>query len=65
MLHRIVLLFAAPICLSACGAAGDQQGLTSAEERELDEAAAALDEAQAEYEAALQQPTAETDREEP
>lgn len=65
MVHRIVLPFAAAICLSACGSADDQQGLTSTEERELDEAAAALDEAQAEYEAALQQPPAETDREEP
>ncbi|MGP1352311.1 MAG: hypothetical protein ACTS1Z_03240 [Parasphingopyxis sp.] len=46
---------AAMIGLSACSAAdGDAEGLTRAEERELDEAAAALDAAQAEYEAAIQ-----------
>ena len=43
------------IGLSACSAADeDTDGLTRAEERELDEAAAALDAAQAEYEAAIQ-----------
>ncbi|MEO1167568.1 MAG: hypothetical protein AAFW97_02535 [Pseudomonadota bacterium] len=45
---------AAVLCLTACSGASDETGITSAEERELDEAAAALDEAQAEYEAAIQ-----------
>lgn len=39
--------------LAACGGAEDESGTTSAEERQLDEAAAALDEAQAEYETAI------------
>ena len=40
--------------LVACGGGGDEAGLTSAEDQQLDEAAAALDEAQEEYEAAIQ-----------
>lgn len=47
---------AAVALVGACGAENGEQGLTSAEERELDEAAAALDEAQIEYENALQSP---------
>ncbi|WP_299324443.1 hypothetical protein [Parasphingopyxis sp.] len=54
------------LVLTACSAgAEDETGLTGAEERQLDEAAAALDEAQAEYEAAIQaaepEPQAETE----
>lgn len=45
--------------LAACSSGDNQAGTTSAEERQLDEAAAALDEAQAEYESAIQ--AAQTD----
>ncbi|RED17597.1 hypothetical protein [Parasphingopyxis lamellibrachiae] len=53
---RIVAPFAAAILLAACGSPDGDSGMTSAEERQLDEAAAALDEAQADYEAAIQAP---------
>jgi len=45
--------------LPACGSPDAEQGLSSAEERQLDEAASALDEAQADYEAAVQLPEPE------
>ena len=41
--------------VAACSAGGDEAGLTPAEDRQLDEAAAALDEAQAEYETAIEE----------
>ncbi|MEM8695825.1 MAG: hypothetical protein AAGE05_07355 [Pseudomonadota bacterium] len=47
-------LAALAVSLVACGNADGQSGTTRAEERQLDEAAAALDEAQAEYESAIQ-----------
>lgn len=47
------------ILLTACANGEDDAGITSAEERQLDEAAAALDETQADYEAAIQTPDPE------
>lgn len=55
------------VLLVACSGGGDETALTSAEDRQLDEAAAALDEAQQDYETAIQSapPDAEaTDQEE-
>lgn len=51
---RLTFSFALIILLSACGSPDTQSGTTSAEERQLDEAAAALDATQADYESALQ-----------
>ncbi|QLC25100.1 hypothetical protein HFP57_08730 [Parasphingopyxis algicola] len=45
--------------LAACGGTQGESGTTSTEERQLDEAAAALDEAQAEYETAIRTPEPE------
>ena len=56
---RFALLLALIILPAACGSPDAQSGTTSAEERQLDEAAAALDATQADYETALQ--TAEPD----
>ncbi|MGJ8537465.1 MAG: hypothetical protein ACSHW2_09955 [Parasphingopyxis sp.] len=53
---RIAIPLSAAILLAACGGPDGASGTTSAEERQLDEAAAALDEAQADYEAAIQAP---------
>ncbi|MBC2778782.1 hypothetical protein [Parasphingopyxis marina] len=59
---RFALPLLALSALPACSSPDAEQGLSSAEERQLDEAAAALDEAQADYEAAVQTPeTAATD----
>lgn len=55
------LVFVSLVSLAACSGTGDEAGLTSAEDQQLDEAAAALDEAQEEYEAAIQ--TVQTDAE--
>ncbi len=57
----IPLAMAAALLLAACGTAENEDGLTSAEQRELDEAAASLDEAQAEYENALQEGSSGTE----
>lgn len=54
--HRTALPMAAIILLAACGSPEGEAGITSSEERQLDEAAAALDETQADYEAAIQTP---------
>ena len=54
--HAIVILSTTFMALGGCGDANDEAALTSTENRELDEAAAALDAAQAEYEAAIQTP---------
>jgi hypothetical protein len=43
--------------LVACAADDESEGLSGGEEQRLEEAAAALDEAQAEFEIAIQQPT--------
>jgi uncharacterized lipoprotein len=56
---RIVVPLATAILLAACGSQESQEGITSAEENQLDEAAAALDQAQAEYEVAVQSPDPE------
>lgn len=56
---RLVLPLASIILLAACGSPDAQSETTGAEERELDEAAAALDATQADYQNALQ--TAEPD----
>lgn len=56
---RLVLPLASIILLAACGSPDSQSETTDAEERELDEAAAALDATQADYQNALQ--TAEPD----
>ena len=53
------IAIASLVTLVACSGGGDEQGLTSAEDRQLDEAAAALDEAQQDYESAIQ--SAQTD----
>ena len=53
------LAIVALVSLAACSGGGDEVGLTSAEDQQLDEAAAALDEAQEEYESAIQ--SAQTD----
>jgi major membrane immunogen (membrane-anchored lipoprotein) len=58
--NRIALPMAAIVLLAACGSSEGESGTTSAEEQQLDNAAAALDEAQADYEAAIQTPDAET-----
>lgn len=55
------LVIVSLVSLAACSGGGDEAGLTSAEDQQLDEAAAALDEAQEEYEAAIQ--TVQTDAE--
>ncbi len=53
---RIAIPLAAIILLAGCGSPEGETGITSAEERQLDEAASALDEAQADYETAIQTP---------
>jgi hypothetical protein len=53
------IAIASLVTLVACSGGGDEPGLTSAEDRQLDEAAAALDEAQQDYESAIQ--SAQTD----
>lgn len=60
---RIAVPVAATILLAACSGPEGESGTTSAEERQLDEAAAALDEAQADYEAAVQMPDPAADSE--
>jgi len=57
--NRAALSLAAIILLTGCASPEEETGVTSAEERQLDEAAAALDEAQADYEAAIQTPDPE------
>ena len=51
---RLALSLASVILLAACGSSDAQSGTTSAEERQLDEAAAALDATQSDYQNALQ-----------
>lgn len=60
---RILLPLAGALLLAACGGTDDEAGITSTEERQLDDAAAALDDAQAEYEAAIQTPAPESSEE--
>lgn len=54
--NRTALSLAAIILLTGCASPEEETGISSAEERQLDEAAAALDDAQADYEAAIQTP---------
>jgi len=53
-----------PALLCGCAAEDEQQGLSSGEEQQLEDAATALDEAQEEFETAIQQPVATDETEE-
>jgi len=61
--HHFAMIIRSTLCgllfvpLMACAADDEREGLSGGEERQLEEAAAALDEAQAEFEIAIQQPT--------
>ncbi len=56
--RKFVFAFALPLAtlLSGCGEPEDTEGLTAAEQRELDNDAARLDEARTEFETAMKQP---------